>query len=317
MTPEIKRKCRKKKRVWDAGRHDRNSHYWKRYLKLSKLVKNTIQESHRTYVDNILNVNINNNPKKFYSYMKQKKSGQSNIPVLKSDGNLLSEPAEVAEALNSQYTSQFTREPDDPLPYINGQPVPSMPDIEFTAPGIEKLLNNLNPAKASGPDMAPARILKLASKELAQVLSLIYQQSYDTGQVPSDWQKENITAVFRKGDKTNPANYRPVSLTCIVYKSMEHTIYSQIMNHLDRHNILVEFQHGFRANHSCETQLLNTVEDLSRILDLKTTDLLILDFRKAFDTVAHRRLLHKIQHYGVAGKTRRNISIGIPLNLFS
>ena len=278
------------------------------YLKLSKLVKDAIQESHRTYVDNILNVSINEDPKKFYSYIKQKKSGQSNIPVLISDGNLLSGPTEVAEALNSQYTSQFTREPDGHLPYIDGEPVSPMPDIEFTAPGIEKLLNNLNPAKASGPDLVPARILKLASKELhvAPVLSLIYQQSYDTGQVPLDWQQANVTAVFKKGDKTNPANYRPVSLTCILCKSMEHIIFSQIMNHLDRHNILVKFQHGFRANHSCETQLLNTEEDLSRRLDRrKVTDLLILDFSKAFDTVPHRRLLHKIQHYGVTGRTNR------------
>ena len=95
--------------------------------------------------------------------MKQKKSGQSNMPVLKSDGNLLSEPTEVAEALNSQYTSQFTREPDGHLPDIDGHPVSSMPDIEFPVLGIEKLLNNLNPAKASDPDLVPARIFKLAS----------------------------------------------------------------------------------------------------------------------------------------------------------
>ena len=71
------------------------------------------------------------------------------------------------------------------------------------------------------------------------------------------------------------------------------------MNHLDSHNILVEFQHGVRANHSCETQLLSTVEDLSRRLDRrKATDLLILDFSKAFATVPHHRLLHKLQHCG-------------------
>ncbi|MCG7875845.1 MAG: reverse transcriptase family protein, partial [Candidatus Thiodiazotropha endolucinida] len=271
---------------------------------LSKLVKKSLENSHRTYVDNILNTSINEDPKKFYSYIKQKKSGQSNIPVLKTNDKVISEPAEVAEALNSQYISQFTREPSGDLPNVDEQPVPSTPDIIFTVPGIEKLLNNLNPAKASGPDLIPARILKLASKEIAPILGVIFQQSYNTGQVPLDWQQANVTAVFKKGDKTNPANYRPVSLTCIVCKTMEHIVYSQIMTHLDSHHILVDFQHGFRSNHSCETQLLNTVEDLARRLDRRqATDLLILDFSKAFDTVAHRRLLHKIQHYGITGRT--------------
>ena len=103
---------------------------------------------------------------------------------------------------------------------------------------------------------------------------------------------------------TNRANYRPVSLTCLICKTMEHVIYCQIMNHLDSHHIQVEFQHGFRSNHSHETQLLNIEEDLSRRLDTRqTTDLLILDFSKPFDTVAHRRLLYKIHHYGITGKT--------------
>ena len=76
------------------------------------------------------------------------------------------------------------------------------------------------------------------------------------------------------------------------------------MNHLDNHKILVDFQHGFPSGHSCEAQLLNTVEDLSRRIDRRqTTKLLILDFSKVFDTVPHRRLLHKLQHYGVTRKT--------------
>ena len=72
----------------------------------------------------------------------------------------------VEKALNSQYTSQFTREPDGHLPDIDSHPVSSMPDIDFTLPGIQKLLNNLNPTKASGPDLVPA----LAFKEIAPIL---------------------------------------------------------------------------------------------------------------------------------------------------
>jgi hypothetical protein len=68
-------------------------------------------------------------------------------------------------------------------------------------------------------------MLKMVAKEIAPVLAFIFQQSYDTGQVPSDWQLANVTAVFKKGDKTNPANYRPVSLTCILCKTMEHIVF--------------------------------------------------------------------------------------------
>ena len=103
-------------------------------------------------------------------------------------------------------------------------------------------------------------------------------------------------------------------MTCIVCKSTEHIIYSQIMNHLDKHDILVEFKHRFRGNHSCETPLLNTFHDLSRRLDRrKGTDLLILDFRPSIQPPPpppppNRSFPHKIQLNGVRGKPYRWIS---------
>ena len=246
MTSDIKRLYRRKKRAWDAGRHHINSHAWKRYLKLNHQVKVSLERAHRDYIDNILNTNITENPKKIYSYIKQKKAGESSIPVLKPDSVIISDSKEKAEALNMQYTSQLTREPDDDLPDIDDNPGSPMADILFTAPGIGKLLSNLNPSKAAGPDLLPTRILEIVSKEIAPVLCAIYQQSYNTGQVPLDWQQANVTAVFKKGDKTNPANYRPVFLTCILCKTMEHVIFSQTMGHLDKYDTLVHFQHGFR-----------------------------------------------------------------------
>jgi len=88
-----------------------------------------------------------------------------------------------------------------------------MQNIVFSPDGILKLLRDLNTQKASGPDALPTRILKETAKEITPALALIFQHSYDTGHVPTDWKNANITAVFKKGCKTDPSNYRPFSLT--------------------------------------------------------------------------------------------------------
>ena len=87
----------------------------------------------------------------------------------------------------------------------------------------------------------------------------------DQGTLPDDWKTANVAPIFKKGDRCKAANYRPVSLTCISCKLMEHVISSSMMRHLDDNGILTDTQHGFRKHRSCESQLISTVHDLGGV----------------------------------------------------
>ena len=174
-------------------------------------------------------------------------------------------------------------------------------DLDITENGVRKLLKGLNPSKAPGPDNI-TRILKELADDIAPILTEIFHHSYKTGEIPSIWRTANICPIFKKGKKFEAVNYRPVSLTCISCKIMEHIITSHIMNHADANNIMYPMQHGFRRGLSCETQLIEFIDDVTINMDKgKQTDCLIMDFSKAFDKVSHSLLIHKLDHYGIRG----------------
>ena len=107
----------------------------------------------------------------------------------------------------------------------------------------------------------------------------------------------------KKGPKSKAENYRPISLTCICCKVLEHIITSNIMSHLDKNNILFQNQHGFQSRVSCETQLIQFTQDLYNTLNEKgQTDVIVMDFSKAFDKVDHQRLLLKLHRLGINNK---------------
>ena len=112
--------------------------------------------------------------------------------------------------------------------------------------GVAKLLSNLNSAKAAGPDAIRRIVLKELSHVKAPIVTAIFQKSLDTGKVPSDWKKAQVCPLFKKGNKQDPVNYRPIFLTCILCKTMEHIIASSLIKHFNQKSILYDLQHGFR-----------------------------------------------------------------------
>lgn len=224
---------------------------------------------------------------------------------LREGNQLFSDPATKAELLSKQFNSVFTVEsPKTADIRPEGPQYPPIDPLIVTEAGVMKLLKNLNPGKAAGPDEIPVRLLRELAPEITPVVTSVIRQSLSSGTLPKTWKDAWITPVFKKGARNNPANYRPVSLTCVICKLTEHVLCTHIRSHLDQHGILTSANHGFRAGHSCETQLLLTTHDLLKCRDQgHQIDVGILDFSKAFDTVPHRRLINKLRLYGLEGVT--------------
>ena len=160
-----------------------------------------------------------------------------------------------------------------------------MPPISIAAEGVRSQLQKLNPYKATGPDNISPRVLKELADVLARPLAALFQSSLDQATVPEEWKKARVTPLYKKGDKYLPSNYRPISLTCVTCKVMEHIVTSQMTRYLEETERLCKRQHGFRKYRSCESQLTELMCDVSEKLEGKEVDAIFLDFSKAFDKV--------------------------------
>ena len=121
-------------------------------------------------------------------------------------------------------------------------------------------LKALTVDKSAGPDQMHPRVLQEMSDCLATLLSILFKASLDHGEVPEQWKLATMTPIYKKGDKTNPANYRPVSLTSVVCKIFERMLSEDITNHLKTNSLHPAQQHGFTTGKSTVTNLLEAMD---------------------------------------------------------
>lgn len=309
VSRSIIQQMRKRDKLYGKAIRERTDETWESYKKKRREVQKSLRKSHHDYMNNVIGDSLKTDGKKFWTYVKNQKRDSVGIPTLKKDETLYFTSDQKADALNRQFSSVFTQDDANPLPCMGPCPYTPIADLEIGLNGIVKQLKQLKANKASGPDEITSRVLKEYAEDLSPILTHLFQQSYHTGILPRDWKRARVAGIYKSGVKSDPANYRPISLTCICCKVMEHVVLSHVSKHLADNDVLIDKQHGFREKLSCETQLVEAVDDWSQAINEKRqTDVLFLDFSKAFDRVSHRKLLHKLTYYGIQGNTHHWIS---------
>ena len=216
-------------------------------------------------------------------YVKQLKKEEPGIADFEINGSIISNNKSKADILNNQFSKVFTQEKLSNIPDIGYDRIPAIDSLSITTNGVAKQLSLLKTNKASGPDAIPPWFLKESAAEIAPILTNIFQDSIESGTVPSRWKSANVCDVFKKGKKSHPSNYRPISLTCIASKILEHIVHSHVTKQFE-HNILTDCQHGFRSKRYTELQLILTIHDIASSLQQnKSIHAAVLDFSKAFD----------------------------------
>ena len=308
-TNEIANCLREKKNAHDRLKILNNDEERTKFTDLRRKAKKLINQSKRSLELRIANQS-KVNPKEFYQYTREKRVVTSTIgPLTNNNGTFTQDEHEMSNILNTFFASVFTTEDTCDIPVPSAVQVDNnnfLTDISITENDVLKCIDRLKPNTSPGPDTISSRVLKEAKNEFIKPLTEIFNKSLQLGILPDDWKLANVTPIFKKGSKSLPSNYRPISLTSIVCKMLETLIRDKLVNHLEENKLLRDTQHGFRNKRSCLTNLLDFFYDVfNQYDDSKAVDIIYLDFQKAFDKVPHKRLLVKLKAHGIDGMVLR------------
>ena len=302
MSREARKLKNKKLKLWRKFLATRSSYHRNNYTRCKNSFRALSRKLRRDFEIDI-SKDMKEKPKVFWSYAKSRLKTKEKISTLvKPDGSSATSPKEKAETLNDFFASVFTVEDLSSIPpapaYVVNEVVYS---ILFTPEIVKDKLLALKPNKSPGHDKWHPYFLREIADAISIPLSILFQKSLKEGAHDS-WKKAIIAAIYKKGKKSDPGNYRPVSLTSVISKVMESIVRDAMVAHLMKNNLFTNDQHGFVPGRDCITQLLVCMEIWTQMIeDGVCFDVIYTDFSKAFDSVPHERLFIKMESLGIRG----------------
>lgn len=226
--------------------------------------------------------------------------------MINEDGETLSNMQEIVNCLGKSFQKVFKDVGNHEFPIQNPKYNNMRFEIDylevFSRYNIEKLIKTTDKNKSIGYDNIHPWVLSECSDVISRILELIFIQSYKTGRLPVSWKLANITPIPKRGNSNLSTNYRPISLTSIVCKTMERLLKSKMIIYLNTNSLLNPDQHGFLNGKSCTTNLLEAFDSITETLNRGFIAIIIyLDFAKAFDLVPHKGLALKLTSLGFDG----------------
>ena len=275
------------------------------HLKLTQaesLLQAKMSIAKSNYESELVRAFANKESSKIYNYIKSLSRHDTLPPTMYLNSTPALSDSEKASLFNHYFHSVFTSSPFV-LPPLSSLPTPNstLNNVDITIEDVYEALCYLDLSKASGPDGIGQKILKFRSIAICGPLLYLFTQCLAQHTIPSEWRIHSITPIHKSGDRANISNYRPISLLSCTSKLLERIIYNKSIDFITN-TVVSNHQFGFLKHRSSVQQLLLLINTIyNSLLTHSPTDVIYLDFRKAFDTVSHPKLLFKLWSSGITG----------------